>query len=156
MVIDSPRLRLRPWRETDREAFAALTAHPEVMQDLGGPIDRATSDAKLDRYVETFDRHGFCRLAVETKSGDFLGYAGIMPCPESHPLRSHCDIGWRFRRDAWGAGYATEAAGAALHDGFARLGLKQVVAYTAPGNLRSQGVMGTGWECSVIPRATSR
>ena len=141
MVIDTPRTRLRCWREADREAFAAMNAHPEVMRDLGGPISRALSDAKLDRYAAAFNRYGFCRWAIERRDGDFLGYAGVMPAHESHPLGRHFEIGWRLVRSVWGLGYATEAASAALHDVFARAGLSEVVAYTAPDNVRSQRVM---------------
>jgi RimJ/RimL family protein N-acetyltransferase len=142
MLLTTPRLRLRPWREDDRDAFAALNADPEVMRDLGGPLDRARSDAKLDRYRAAFDRHGFCRWAVESHEGEFLGYAGIMPAGgPDHPLDPHVEIGWRLMRHAWGHGYATEAAAAALRDGFGRLGLAEILATTAPDNLRSQAVM---------------
>jgi RimJ/RimL family protein N-acetyltransferase len=47
VVIETPRLRLRRWRESDREAFARLHADTEVMRHLGGPVDRGTSDARL-------------------------------------------------------------------------------------------------------------
>jgi len=141
MNIETPRLRLRLWREADRDAFAALNADPEVARDLGGPLSRARSDTKLDRYVAAFDTHRFCRWAIEDRAGGFLGYAGVMPVASEHPLGVHHEIGWRLKRDAWGHGYASEAARAALDDIFARVGLTEVLSYTAPDNLRSQAVM---------------
>ena len=53
--LRTSRLALRNWREEDREAFAALNADPQVALDLGGPLRRADSDAKFDRYVATGD-----------------------------------------------------------------------------------------------------
>ena len=142
MSIETARLRLRSWREDDRDVFAALNADPDVSRDLGGPLSRTASDAKLDRYIAAFERLGFCRWAIETKAGEFLGYAGVMPVGANHPLGEHHDVGWRLRREAWGHGYATEAARAALDDVFARVGLTPVLSYTAADNLRSQAVMG--------------
>jgi RimJ/RimL family protein N-acetyltransferase len=111
------------------------------MHDYGGPISRSESNAKLDRYMATYQEHGFSRWAVETHAGEFLGYAGIMPSGPDHPLGSHVQIGWRLMRYAWGFGYATEAARGALTDAFVRVGLDAVIAYTAADNLRSRAVM---------------
>jgi RimJ/RimL family protein N-acetyltransferase len=141
MVIETPRLRLRPWREDDGELFAILHAHPEVMRDLGGPVSRAASDAKLARYGAAFRQHGLSRWAIETPDHAFQGYAGVMPSDDGHPLGRHFQIGWRLMRHAWGKGYASEAAAAALRDAFDRAGLSEIVAYTAPDNPRSQAVM---------------
>ncbi len=141
MIIAAPHVRLRSWEDTDRDAFAAMHADPTVMLDYGGPITRKESDEKFDRYVTAYRQDGFCRWAVESREGVFLGYTGIMPSRAAHPIGPHIEIGWRLVHPAWGYGYATEAARVALDDAFGRLGLSEVIAYTAPDNLRSQAVM---------------
>ena len=140
-MILTDRLRLRGWRDSDRDAFAALNADTEVSRDLGGPLGRAESDTKLDRYMAAFEQVGFCRWLVEDLNAQFLGYAGVMPSRSGHPLGRHFDIGWRLVRPAWGRGYATEAAKASLRDAFERVQLKEVLAYTSADNVRSQAVI---------------
>ena len=135
------RLTLRRWRETDRPAFAALNADAEVSRDLGGPLSRADSDAKFDRYLLTWAQYDHGRWAIEDERGRFIGYAGVQAAAEGHPIGPHAEIGWRLVRSAWGKGYATEAARAALDDVFARIKATEVLAYTAPDNARSQAVM---------------
>src|SRR6059036_2896637 len=141
MHIETERLRRRVWEEADRDHFATLNADPIVMKDLGGPLSRDDSDAKLDRYLKAWGNNGYGRWLVETISGKFLGYCGVMPARADHPIGIHDEIGWRLIRKAWGNGYATEAARAALIDVFRRVKLLEVLAYTAPDNLRSQAVM---------------
>jgi RimJ/RimL family protein N-acetyltransferase len=141
MHIETERLRLRVWEDADRDHFATLNADPIVMNDLGGPLSRADSDAKLDRYLRAWRSNGYGRWLVETISAKFLGYCGVMPVRESHPIGIHDEIGWRLIREAWGHGYATEAARAALIDVFRRVKLTEVLAYTDARNIRSQAVM---------------
>src|SRR5262249_30002045 len=116
MRIETARTVLRPWRRTDEPAFAILHADPEVMRDANGPLSAAQSGEKLARYRAAFEKHGFCRWAVDDRDANFLGYAGVMPIPAHFPLAPGFDVGWRFIRRAWGKGLASEAAAAALAD----------------------------------------
>ena len=141
-MIETARLILRPWREADREAFHAMSADPEVMATLGGVLNRETADAYIDRNQDNIERLGFGRWAVERlEDCAFIGAVGLAPIHESLPLPAGFEMGWRLARHAWGAGYASEAARAAIADAFDRIGLTELYAFTGRPNLRSQATM---------------
>jgi len=140
--FETPRLRLRQWRESDLAPFAALAADPEVMAFLLPLPTRADSDALAERLKARIDENGWGFWAVEHKdSGEFAGFTGLNVPLAALPFSPCVEIGWRFGRKWWGQGLATEAARGALQIGFERLGFDEIVAFTAVGNLRSAAVM---------------
>jgi ribosomal-protein-alanine N-acetyltransferase len=141
-VLETARLRLRGWRESDLEPFAALNADPLVMEHFPDRLTRAESDAMVAYIGEHFARHGFGPWAVEAPgAADLIGFVGLsIPRFESH-FTPCVEIGWRLAREHWGRGYAPEAARAALRFGFEQVGLDQIVSFTVPANLKSRRVM---------------
>lgn len=136
------RLVLRHWREEDREPWAQLGADPEVMQHFPKTLTREESDAFVDWAGAALDERGWGLWAVEGRqSGRFLGFTGLNePSFDAH-FTPAIEIGWRLRRDAWGSGFATEAARGVLAVAFEDLELPEVVSFTAVPNERSQAVM---------------
>lgn len=139
---ETARLRLRQWRESDRAPFAALNADPEICRYLPAALTREESDAMADRCRDGIAARGWGLWAVERKAdAAFIGMVGLNVPGYDLPFNPCVEIGWRLARAYWGQGYATEAASGALRAGFERLGLDEVVAFTALGNAPSQAVM---------------
>jgi ribosomal-protein-alanine N-acetyltransferase len=141
-LIETPRLILRPWREADRVPFAEQNADPVVMRLLGGVLSREQSDAYVDRIEAHLAEHGFCKWAVEAPGvSPFVGAVGLSRVRFRASFTPAVEVAWRLARRYWGRGYATEAAQAAIEDGFRRVGLTFIVAMTTLGNGASMRVM---------------
>lgn len=119
-----------------------MMADPEVTYWLGGGQDAAQAEAHIARMESVFDAAGFGIWAIERRAdGAFLGSAGLAPVRDDIPFAPAVEVGWRLARSAWGHGYSTEAAAASLADGFSRIGLTEIVSFTAISNRRSRAVM---------------
>ncbi len=139
--IGTERLIMRGWRESDLAPWAAMNADPQVRQYLGPLLTFEQSSAWVLTFQDNLDRYGFGFWAVEVRaSGEFIGFTGLGTVDEEMPFTG-VEIGWRLARPAWGHGYATEAALAALEYGFDILELPEIVAVTMASNVRSQAVM---------------
>lgn len=138
-MIRTARLVLRRWTDADLAPFAALNADAEVMEHFPEPLDREQSDAFAARAEEGFATHGFGLWVVDDGSG-LVGVCGLTVPRDDLPCSPSLEVGWRFARGAWGRGYATEAAAAAILDGRER-GVGEVVSFTAATNTRSARVM---------------
>lgn len=141
-IVSTERLLMRRWLESDREPFAALNGDPETMRFFPQTLDRAASDAFVDRIESLFEAQGFGLWALEvTESGEFIGFTGLNPMPVGVPGAGGLEVGWRLAKRAWHRGYATEAARAALGVAFDGLGLEEVWSMTAVLNEPSMAVM---------------
>ncbi len=136
------RVVLRPWREDDYEPFAALNADPEVMRYFPAMLSRAESDSVARRVGALVDERGWGWWAVELhEAGAFVGFVGLADPGFEAPFMPAIEIGWRLAREAWGNGYATEAARLALAYAFDVIEADRVVSFTVPANTRSRNVM---------------
>ena len=141
-ALSTNRLLMRRWLESDREPFAALNGDSETMRFFPETMDRAASDALIDRIESRFEEHGYGLWALEiTDTGEFIGFAGLSPMPDGTPGASGLEVGWRLARHAWHHGYATEAATAALRVAFEGLGLGGIWSMTSLLNEPSMAVM---------------
>ncbi|HEX3991693.1 MAG TPA: GNAT family N-acetyltransferase [Acetobacteraceae bacterium] len=141
-MIETARLILRPWRDSDLPWFAEQNADPVVMRYLVGPLTRAQSDAYAAQAVEHLAATGYCKWAVEAPGvAQFIGAVGLSRVKFEASFTPAVEVAWRLHRRYWGRGYATEAARAAIEDGFTRAGLSEIVALTTLGNTASQRVM---------------
>ncbi|MEH3053132.1 MAG: GNAT family N-acetyltransferase [Patulibacter minatonensis] len=138
--LRTARLLLRRWRPEDAAPFAALNDDPRVMEHFPSLLTRAESDALIVRIERSFADDALGLWVVEA-GGRFAGFAGMLWQLPPLPFAPAVEVGWRFAAHAWGHGYATEAAAAALDDGFSRLKLPEVVSMTAKVNHRSIAVM---------------
>jgi RimJ/RimL family protein N-acetyltransferase len=119
-----------------------MNSDPAVMEHFPAPLTRRQSDELAEKIEAGFKAHGFGLWAVEVRaSGEFIGFTGLdVPEFEAH-FTPAVEIGWRLARSAWGNGYATEAARAALAFGFGEVGLDEIVSFTTVANRRSRAVM---------------
>ena len=140
--LETARLVLRDWRADDWPQFWEGTNTPAVMRWLGGVCDgekRAAAQARLEGYRAD---HGHTFWAVERKGdGAILGFCGLKRCNQQGGPIGAMEVGWRLCEDAWGRGYAKEAAIASLGCAFGRFGADEVVALTVNGNKASWGLM---------------
>jgi RimJ/RimL family protein N-acetyltransferase len=139
--IDTPRLRLRAWREGDVELMAAIYAHPEVVRYLR-PLDLEGTRRQLQGFELHWEEHGFGLWAIEERSsGALIGRTGLWHHDDWTASPHDAEVGWTLARDRWGQGLATEAGAASLRFGFETKGMDQIISIAHRKNLASQRVM---------------
>jgi RimJ/RimL family protein N-acetyltransferase len=143
--IETERLWLRPFTPDDTPAVFGLFSLPEVARwsGTGTPMtDVSEAIARIERMPERAGKHPAAGIfATERRdTGDFVGMTVLVPIPSSEGAEGDDhEIGWHLHPDAWGHGYATEAASALVDRGFVA-GMPRILAVTDPDNVRSQAV----------------
>jgi len=141
-MLETERLRLRRWKESDREPFAAMNANPRVMEFFPDVLTREESDQAMDRIESDFERHGFGLFAAELKAtGAFIGFIGLHTATFQAHFTPCVEIGWRIDEPYWHQGLATEGSRAVVDYAFKRLRLDALVSFTAPENVTTRRLM---------------
>jgi len=132
--LETDRLLLRPFQESDLDAYATMTADPEVMRFMDGPQDRTTAWRSMAGCLGHWVLRGYGLWAVEERaSGQLIGRIGLIN-PEGWP---GLEVGWLLARPHWGQGYATEGARAALGHAFDIQQADHVISLINPQNAAS-------------------
>jgi ribosomal-protein-alanine N-acetyltransferase len=141
-IIETSRLGLRRWIDSDTEPFAEMSADAAVMKYFLKKLNYEETLESIKRINEHFEKNGFGIWVVEDKTTKaFLGIAGLA-IPFFESFFTPCvEIGWRFKKEFWGKGFATEAGKACLHYGFNELQLEKIVSFTSVLNTKSEMVM---------------
>lgn len=140
--LETQRLLLRQWRDSDYSAFALMSADAETMRYFPSTLTEQESHSMADRCRALIEQRGWGFWVAEYKATqEFIGFIGLHVPSAELPFSPCVEIGWRLARHAWGKGLATEGATAVLDFAFRGLGLSEVVAFTALNNSRSERVM---------------
>ncbi len=140
--LETERLVLRTWCEADLGPLTSMNSDPEVMTYIGPPRSRDENLDLIRSFTAMQQEHGYACWALECRAnGALIGFCGMHPGAKGTPVEGEVEIAWRLVRDAWGRGFAKEAALACIDWGFANLDIGSIWAKTVPANARSWGLM---------------
>lgn len=139
-MLETPRLILRPATLQDASDVLKLHSDLEILRYTG---DRPANNLKevedliKEKLIPQFEKYKMGRFLVFLKDGTCIGWCGLKPFPRHNEI----DLGYRFLKEYWGKGYATEAAYCILNYGFQTLKLKKIIAKVMPENMASIKVL---------------
>lgn len=138
-ILETSRLQLRPFSEEDSPSLFLLNSDPLVLQYTGdAPFKDVDEAAEFILRYDHYKQYGYGRWAVMAREANaFIGWCGLKYSPE----KNETDIGFRFHREFWGKGFATEAASGCLKYGFTELGLSRIIGRAQIGNISSHKVL---------------
>ncbi|MBE7637190.1 GNAT family N-acetyltransferase [Sneathiella sp. P13V-1] len=141
-MFETERLICRLFRDSDREPFARLNGNATVMRYFPSTLTVEQSNSMVDELGRRQEKNGYTFWATERKEdGAFIGFVGLNKTGDNMPFSPSVEIGWRLDEPYWGKGYASEAAKGVLKYAFDKLGVDEVISFTAEINEPSQKVM---------------
>ena len=140
--LQSNRLKLRQWKDSDLITFAKLSADQEVMRFYPSTLNKNESDDLACKIKGLIAKRGWGFWAVEElKTEKFIGFVGLHEPTYDLPVTPCVEIGWRLAKEYWGKGYATEASNISLDFAFNKLNLDKIYSFTSVANIKSRAVM---------------
>lgn len=140
--IETSRLILRQWQNSDTTPFIQMCADNDVMRYFPKKLDASEATAFMQRMRNAIEKRGWGLYAAELKiTGEFIGFIGLHVHPPEFGIANAPEIGWRLLPQYWHQGYATEGAKAVLRHAFRKLRLDRVISFTACINTPSERVM---------------
>ena len=140
--IETERLILREWEESDLKDFARMNGDPMVMQYLPRLLDEKASKRHIKEFQKHFKKYGYGLYVLELKdTGEFVGFTGLKNLEIDVPFAPAVELAWRIDYEYWGKGYGSEAAKAVMEYAFNDLGMKELIAFTVYDNERTIHLM---------------
>ena len=140
IIFETPRLILGQFTEDDAGLILDLNSYPEIVKYVHEPVLITEEQAKkiiADIILPQY-KNNLGRWATYTKSNnEFIGWCGLKYLADKDEI----DLGYRFKKNAWGKGYATEAAKHTLDHGFNNLDLKLIIGRAHIENIASIKVL---------------
>lgn len=135
-ILTTERLVFHPFTADDMPLMKDLHSDPEVQRYIGGMWEEAAYQHRLTQYVAQQAEHGISKWKAFLKDGTYVGRAGV-----SWWEQTGFELGYSFKRLAWGQGLATEAARGVVGWVWANTEIQRLCGFTEPGNLASRRVL---------------
>lgn len=142
IYIETERMILRDWKDSDAELFIKMNQDEQVMRYFPKTLNAEETLSGIMMQKEHFEKWDYGFYAVELKSnGEFIGFNGLNHPTFTTYFTPCVEIGWRLNPSVWRQGLATEGAHAILKYAQKELELKEVYSFTTTSNLPSYKVM---------------
>ena len=136
VIFETPHLFLRRFTEADAPLIYKLNSDAEVLKYLHEPALKNEEEAKkiINEIILPQYMLNLGRWAIHTKTDyEFIGWCGLKHIPETGII----DLGYRLLKNAWGNGYATEAAQYTVIYGLRNLKIKTITGTAHVDNIAS-------------------